>query len=68
MRENTAWLGCDAGEYCGETGEYCEARVLSTCEPGETAEPAVLAWLPNIRRNAGELRAAYPYLGGEQRR
>ena len=41
-------LGCYAGEYCGETGENCEAWVLSTCESGETAEPAVLAWLPNI--------------------
>ena len=28
--------------------ENCEAGVLSTCEPGEAAEPAVLAWLPNI--------------------
>ena len=42
------WLGGDAGEYGGETGENCEGGVLSTCEPGETAEPAVLAWLPNI--------------------
>jgi hypothetical protein len=46
---DSGWLGGDAGEYCGETsGENCEAGVLSTCEPGETAEPAVLAWLPNI--------------------
>ena len=45
---DSGWLGSDAGEYCGETGEYCEAGVLSTCEPGETAESAVLAWLPNI--------------------
>ena len=45
---DSGWLGSDAGEYCGETGENCEAGVLSTCEPGETAEPAVLAWLPNI--------------------
>ena len=43
-----SWLGCDAGEYCGETGENCETGVLSTCEQGETAEPAVLAWLSNI--------------------
>ena len=64
---DSGWLGGDAGEYRGKTGENCEAGVLSTCEPGEMAEPAVLAWLPNIRRNAGELRAAYPYLGGEQR-
>ena len=41
-------VGCDAGEYGGETGAECEAGVPSTCEPGETAEPAVLAWLPNI--------------------
>ena len=36
----TSWLagGCDAGEYCGETGENCEAGVLSTCEPGETKQ------------------------------
>ena len=45
---DSSWLGNDAGEYCGETGENCEAGVLSTCEPGETAEPGVLAWLPNI--------------------
>ena len=45
---DSGWLSSDVGEYCGETGEYCEAGVLSTCEPGETAEPAVLAWLPNI--------------------
>ena len=45
---DSGWLGSDAGEYCGETGENCEAGVLSTCEPGETAEPAALAWLPNI--------------------
>ena len=42
------WLGCDAGEYSGETGENCEGGVLSTCEPGETAQPAVLSWLPKI--------------------
>ena len=31
----SGWLevGCDAGEYCGETGEDCEAGVPSTCEP-----------------------------------
>ena len=23
-----SWLGCDAGEYCGETGENCETGVL----------------------------------------
>ena len=45
---DSGWLGSDAGEYCGETGENCEAGVLSICEPGETAEPAALAWLPNI--------------------
>ena len=45
---DSSWLGSEAGEYCSETGEYCEAGVLSTCEPGETADPAVLAWLPNI--------------------
>ena len=45
---DSGWLGSDAGEYCGETGENCEAGVLSTCEPGETAEPAVLDWLRNI--------------------
>ena len=45
---DAGWLGSDAGEYCGETGEDCEAGVLSSCEPGETAEPAILAWLPNI--------------------
>ena len=57
-----SWLGCDAGEYCGETGENCEAEVLSTCEPGETAEPAVLAWLPNIlsKRRRAQRCSALP--------
>ena len=45
---DSGWLGGDAGECRGKTGENCEAGVLSTCEPGETAEPAILAWLPNI--------------------
>ena len=32
------WLG-DAGEYCGETGENCDAGVLPNCEYcGETGE------------------------------
>jgi hypothetical protein len=40
---DSCWLGCDAGEYCGETGESCEAGVLSTCEPAEKEVHAVLA-------------------------
>ena len=32
---DSGWLGCDAGEYSGETGENCEAGVRSTCEPVE---------------------------------
>ena len=47
-RENCDAVVLTNCEYCGETGENCEAGVLSTCEPGETAESAVLAWLPNI--------------------
>ena len=27
---DSGWLGSDAGEYCGETGENCEAGELST--------------------------------------
>ena len=34
---DSGWLGSDAGEYCGETGEDCEAGVPPTCEPVETA-------------------------------
>ena len=25
---DSGWLGSDAGEYCGETGDNCEAGVL----------------------------------------
>ena len=62
VRDRSSWLAvsCDAGEYSGETGEDCEAGVPSTCEPEETAELAVLGWLPNIlskrRRAPGCLR------------
>ena len=60
---DSGWLGCDVGEYCGETGKNCEAGVLSTCEPGETAEPAVLAWLPNILSNRRRAPRCLPLPG-----
>ena len=46
----SGWLevGCDAGDYCSKTRDDCEAGVPSTCEPGDTAELAVLGWLPHI--------------------
>ena len=41
-------MGCDAGEFCGETGEDCEVGVPCTFELGETAELPELCSLPNI--------------------
>ena len=46
----SGWLGSDAGEYCGETGENCEnygsqfgsTGVLPNCEPVETVDATVL--------------------------
>ena len=41
------WLG-DAGEYCGDTGEDCDAGVLRTCEySGERGENCEAGVGPN---------------------
>ena len=62
------WLGGDAGEYGGETGENCEGGGYYPLVSREKRlNPRYLPGCQTFCRNAGGLRAAYPCLGGEQR-
>ena len=49
------WLG-DAGEYCGETGENCDAGVLPNCEycgeTGENCEAGVRSTCEPVEKDA----------------